>query len=244
MIVAKRGGNHTLQWLSWKELPQLQWYKKLYAEKPQLFTEVDGVLYKKATNNSTSQQIIRLLNSCLKIAGTNYALALVLSGGERKSAFFHETLDCLENKVFRDKHLWVETFESYIKDHGIKVALIDDGSTHWVEYNDDLCIKPSVLKPYFCTKPQLFEKVGDILFFLPTQNVLLENIFFRAVELAGSEYALAAALSVDKLTLDRHLKNFERMAFKHRENFKTYSKLLSDYLRRTQTLFKEECIYA
>lgn len=185
-----------------------------------------------------------LLNSCLRISGTTYALALVLCGGDRRSAIFQETLNSLDERDFRDKHLWLKTFEDYIKSNGVKVAIIDDGITHWIEENMSTSIKPSVLKTYFCTKPQLFEKLDNILFFLPTQNILLENMFFRCVELAGSERNLAIALSSDRLTKERHLKNFERMCFKHANNFKTYASLFSNYLKRVPTLFDEEVIYA
>lgn len=242
--VAKRGTGHTLQWLSWKRLPQLHWYKKLYASAPHLFSEVDGVLYMKKIIKKTSEEIRMLLNSCLKIAGSTYALALELCNGDRRSAAFHETLKFLNQRIFQDKHLWVETLNNYIKEHGIKIALINDGITHWVEDNDDLHIKTSTLKSYFSNHPEKFEKVDDMLFLLPTQNILLENMFFRCVELAGSEYALASALSTDQLTKERHLKNFERMCFKHDKNFKTYSELLSRYLERNQTLFDEDRIYA
>jgi len=68
-------------------------------------------------------------------------------------------------------------------------------------------------------------------------------MFFRCVELAGGEHALASDLCIDQLTKERHLKNFERMSFKHDENFKTYVALFSRYLERNQTLFEEEVIY-
>lgn len=242
--VAKRGTGQSLQWLSWKELPQLHWYKKLYDSKPELFLEKDGVVYMKREIKKTSEEIRLLLNSCLKIAGSPYALALELCNGNRKSAAFQETLNLLNQRVFRDKHLWDETFKNYIKEHGIKVALINNGMTHWIELDDDFHIKPCTLRSYLVTHPEKFERVGEVLFLLPTQNILLENMFFKCVELAGSEHALASDLCVDNLTKERHLKNFERMTFKHDANFKTYSKLFSNYLERNQTLFEEEVIYA
>jgi len=244
MIVAKRGSDHKLRWLSWGMLPELQAYKKLYKENPSEFFEIDGSLHKKHDVKETTQRLRTLLNSCLKISGTYYALALCLCEGDRRSAAFYETLESLNTRTFKDKQKWIEVFEDHIKEHGIKVALINDGVTHWSETDNECCLKPSVLKSYFSKKPYLFQKIDNLIFFLPTQNILLGNMFFRCVELAGSEYALASTLSTDKLTQERHLKNFERMSFKHSENFKTYSKLLAGYLERNQTLFDEECIYA
>lgn len=244
MIVAKRGVGESLQWLSWKRLPQLHWYKKLYVSKPELFSEVNGVVYMKRGISKTSEEIRMLMNSCLKIAGSTYALALELCDGDRKSTAFHEAYEHLKKRAFRDKHLWVETFKNYIKKHGVKVAIINDGMTHWVETNDELEIQVSTLKSYFSNHPEKFEKIDNILFLLPTQNILLESMFFKCVELAGSEYALATALSTDRLTQERHLKNFERMCFKHDKNFKTYSTLFANYLEKNQTLFDEECLYA
>jgi len=244
MKVAVRGSDHKLRWLSWELLPQLQWYKKLYKTNPCEFTETDGVLYKKSSSKESSEKVRTLLNSCLKISGTTYALALTLCEGDRHSATFYKTLEVLTTRVFKDKTSWIEVFEDHIKDYGIRVANIDDVATHWIDSEDECALKPSVLKSYLCTKPEMFERVGTLLFLLPTQNILLENMFFRCVELAGSEYALATTLSTDKLTQERHLKNFERMSFKHAENFKTYSKLFSDFLERTHTLFEEEIIYA
>lgn len=243
MIVAHRKGN-MLQWLSWKRLPQLQWYKKLYVTKPHLFTEVNGALHTKTNMRTTTQQVSMLLNSCLKVAGSTYALALVLCDGDRKSAEFHETLEALNQRSFIEKQIWLETFEAYIKEYGIKVALIDDGITHWIENNYEIELKGATLKSYFSSHPERFERVDNMLFLLAAQKVLLENMFFRCVEVAGSEGALADWFSIDKLTKDRHLKNFERMGFKHNNSFKTYAQLFSDYLVKHQTLFEEEIIYA
>ncbi len=244
MKMAIRGNDHKLRWLSWAELPLLQWYKKRYKVNPSEFKEVDGVLYRECTKLDATEKLRILLNSCLQISGTKYALALCLCNGDRRSATFYKTLEVLTKRNFTDKQAWIEVFEDHIKDYGIKVAMVDDGVTHWEEINEECSVKPSVLKSYFSKKPELFEKIDNLIFFLPTHNILLENMFFRCIELAGGEYALASALSTDQLTQERHLKNFERMSFKHSQNFKTYSKLFSNFLARTQTLFEEEVIYA
>lgn len=242
--VAKRGEDGKLRWFSWDELPRVQWFKKLYLKTPNIFIEVDGLLYKKTINAETVDRLRTLINSCLKISGSNYALALALNDGNRKGAAFKKMFESLSKRIFQDKLSWVDTLETYIKNNGVKVAIISEGQTHWIEVDDEFYINASTMKTYLCTKPEKFEKVGNALFLLPTQNILLENMLFRAVELAGGEYALASILSNDKLTRERHIKNFERMCFKHDANFKTYSKLLSDFLQKTQTLFEEDGIYA
>lgn len=243
-MVARRGEDGRLRWLSWKELPRLQWFKTLYKTKPALFCEENGVLYKKSVSGGTTERLRTLLNSCLKIAGTKYALALSLSDGDRQGHIFKTILETLNTRMYQDKAHWVDVFESYIKECGVAVALVRDGITRWEDAGFDAVICTTTLKTYLVTKPELFEKVDNTLFFLPTQNILLENMFFRCVEIAGGEHALAVALSADRLTKERHLKNFERMSFKHEKNYRTYATLFSDYLERHQTLFDEECLYA
>jgi len=242
--VASRNADSKLSWLSWKELPSLQYYKALYRNNPEKFTEVDGVLYLKQVDPKAKDRIMTLLSSCLKIAGSKYALALTLANGHRKSREFYSHYDTIKNGVFRDKLKWIEILEKYIKDHGKKAGVINDGQVFWSEVEEIDDIKISAIRTYYSERPGLFEKIDNVLFFLPTQNILLENMFFRCVELAGGEYALAAAIATDNKTKERHLKNFERMTFKHRDNFKCYSHLFERYLNNNQTLFEEDAIDA
>jgi len=241
--VAARRNDGKLKWLSWEAIPNLQRFKTLYKTNPNLFIEKEGILYKKTVDAQTPERLRTLLNSCLKIYGTTYALALALSDGDRKGAVFAKTLETLHTRCFQDKLHWIEVFEHQIREDGIKVALTKDGITLWLE-PEGLSIQPSTLKSYLSNRPENFERIGIELFLLPSQHILIENMFFRCVELAGGEYALASWLSDDAKTLQRHLKNFERMGFKHAKNFKTYAELFSRYLERNQTLFEEEVIYA
>jgi len=241
--VATRDDAGKLRWLSWKALPSLQHYKKLYRTNKERFIEIDGTLYIKDFKKGVDVEIHKLFLSCLQLAGSRYALALILSGGDRKSDTFNRVYKNLSNGNFSNKIYWYDAFESVIKQRGIRAGIINDGKVSWFEL-DESYIQTNTLKGYYSSKPFLFEKIDNILYFLPTQNILLENMFFRCVEIAGGEYKLAAALGKTEKTRNRHLKNFERFNFKHDENFKTYMKLFSEYLRANQTLLAEEPIYA
>ncbi len=242
--VAKRDKDSHLRWESWKKVSSILHYKKLYKTKPEKFIETNGTLYIKLLDPRSKERIRTLLHSCLKIAGSKYALALTLADGNRQSKAFYSYYDTIKNGVFRDRIKWIDILQTYIKKHAVKTGVIDDGSVHWLDQSEILNIKLSVIKTYYSEKPELFERIDNLLFFLPTQNILLENMFFKCTEIAGGEYALAREISRDEKEKNRHLKNFERMQFKHRENFKCYALLFSKYLEKNRSLFSEDSIDA
>ncbi len=242
MFVARRGKDDQLLWVSWSKLPNLHVYKKLYKSNPELFSEKNGKIFLES-NKLNIKRVNELFNSCLKISGSCYALALSLSGGDRRSAEFIKTFKTLESREFSDSSLWTSIFEQHIKTFATRVAIVKNGATNWLESYDSE-ISSSVFQSYFSIKPELFERVGDDIFYLETQNILIENMFFKCVELAGSEWLLACNFGKNETEKVRHLKNFERMGFKHRENFETYAKLFSDFLKKTQTLFCDDKIMA
>ena len=242
MHLAKRGKDGKLNWVSWSKLPNLHIYKRLYKAKPEQFVEREGKLFLKGAKIE-SKRVNELFNSCLKTSGTCYALALSLSGGDRRSAEFLKTFKTLESRCFSDGNLWIAIFEQHIKTFGIKVAIVRSGVTNWLESYDSE-IKDNGLKSYFSRKPELFERIGDDIFYLKTQNILIEQMFFKCIELAGGEWSLANEFGANTVDKNRHFQNFRRMDFKHRENFVTYAKLFSGFLKKTQTLFYDDLIMA
>ena len=242
--VANRLDNGKLKWRSWRELPSLQHYKKLYKKKPERFTEIDGTLFLKDIDPKVNIVLHKSLLSAIQLAGSRYALALALANGDRTSKEFQAIYKNLSNATFRDKLEWLNKLQGYIKTNALKVGVIDENRISWFE-QPDFGLKVKTIKVYYSEKPQYFTEIDGFLYFLPPHNVLLENMFFRCVELAGSEHTLAKELANgDVKEFRRHIKNFERFNFKKEENFKLYSELFSIYLDRHRTLFDEEPIYA
>lgn len=242
--VAKRNGDGKLIWQTWRELPSLLYIKKLYKEKPGKFAEIDGILYHKQVPKRAVERIRELLVSSLKISGSRYALALNLAGGDRNSINFRRYYEKINDNRFIDRLQWIEMLENYIKNNAVAVGTESDGRTVWLYQSETMGVSLQHVKTLFSQKPENFEKIGKIIYFLPTHNILVENMFFRCVEIAGSEHKLARAISVDQKSYERHIKNFERMSFKHRENFKCYSIHFSRFLKNHHSLpgFEEEVI--
>jgi len=235
-LVANRDDDGKLRWRSWKEI-ELERLKQQYRKNPKNFTEIDGQLFHKKCN---LKKVHTLYGSALVVAGSDGALALILANGVRASKEFNRHHQNLMNKSFkRGCYEYIGLFSDVIKKNALAVGVEDDG-VKWLRLPYHFA--DGTMQKYWGRKRHLFAVIDKVIYFLATQNILLENMFFKCVELAGGESALAEALSKDQLEKERHLKNFQRLTFKKRANFRLYSKMFSEYLTKHPSLFIEEKI--
>jgi len=102
----------------------------------------------------------------------------------------------------------------------------------------NLPIKIETLHTYYSINKKNFIVIDKVLYYTKAQTIIIENLFFKCVEIAGNEHALAKYTSKGNYQkFQKHKKAFQRMSFKKSESIEYYSALFQEYLEKHHQLF-------
>jgi hypothetical protein len=220
--------------LSWEKTPSTNTHKKLYQRNPSRFVMEKSILYLLEVN---IKRLHKAYSSALKIAGTDYALVLMITKGEKGKIFnTHHTNVSNKNFIKRGEE-YIKHFELIIKMYGIYVGEETFDGVNWLN-GGDFPIELNRIKKFYAIKPGMFYSVNKKLYYLRCYQETIENMFYKAVELAGGERELAKVLATDGKTEQIHIMSFRRLSFKQPKTFTKYAELLSTYLTRNISLFE------
>ena len=231
-LVAVKNGK---KW-SWNKHPHLSAIKKKYQRTPENFLEKDGHLYLLELN---TVRLNKAYSASLKICGSVYALVLVITGGEMGKEFNNHHSYITDHKFKSRGKEYITLFEKVIKSYGIYVGTISEDGVNWFS-NGDFPIELTRIKSFYSKTSEKFYTVDGRLYYLRCISSVVEEMYFKCVAIAGSDYALARAFADDEKTKQQHVMNFKRLGFKQAKTFSLYAKLFSDYLQRNQPLFEVE----
>ena len=219
----------------WDDKPNKTVLRKSYKRNPDNFhlDRGTGILYLLELN---LKRLNQSYSASLKIAGSNYALALMLTKA-KKDKEWHHIYQMLQSKGFaRFGTKFPKLFENLIKNYGLFVGMEIDEDIRWaVEL--ELPIKLERIKLLYRTQPDMFYIIDKKLYYLRCYQETIQDMFFKCVELAGGERQLAKALATDGRTEQINIMNFKRLGFKQTKTFAIYAELFSKYLERNISLF-------
>lgn len=227
--------NDSLNW-SWNKHPNLSAIKKKYQRTPEKFLEKDGHLYLLELN---TVRLHKSYSASLKICGSVYALVLVITGGKMGKEFNNHHSYITDHKFKTRGEEYIALFEKVISTYGIYVGTVGEDGVEW--FDGDYPVELTRIKSLYNSKTsENFYTLNGNLYYLRCISSVVEDMYFKSVAIAGSDYALARAFSNDERTKRQHIMNFKRLGFKQAKTFSLYAKLFSDYLERNQPLFKVE----
>ena len=142
----------------------------------------------------------------------------------------------------------VGTFSAYIKQNAVCVGEMVDGEVSWVEDTWALGISQKTMIEQWSREVSCFEVLDNKIYYIKPKQEVVEDLYFKCVEIAGSELRLAKALArnIDdvnnaKKQMLRNVSAFRRFSFAHRKTFAHYvdlfTKYLSDHEMPTDGLF-------
>ena len=231
-IVAKRNDDGRWSWIKNNKLSAL---KKSYQRTPEKFIEENNNLYLIEVDKD---RLNRAYSAVLKICGSTYALVLIMTNGETGKEFnTHHAY--ISRKTFKSKgEEYIKSFEKIIKTFALYVGETTDDTIEW--FDGDYPIKLERIKSLYRQDHTLFYNLEGRLYYLRRISSVVEEMYFKALEIAGTDYALALALSTDDRTKQQHIMNFKRLGFKQAKTFSKYAQLFSDYIAKHQPLFEVE----
>jgi len=233
---SKRKGK-SWRW-NWK-VPGWETYRKNYkSDQHGQFFVKNSNLYVREVN---MDYLNALIDAGIRVAGSGYALALELADGDRHGKTFRMYLSYFDKRAYRKYSVAVEhmkILENYIKTRAIACGVQEDGRINWMPQHVVLDFNVKTLQDYFSKDKSRFMVVDRVLYYLRTRREIVEALFWKCLEIAGNEYALAIATSGGKRTLFyMHKKAYERLSFSHGKTISYYIKIFEKYLAKHPQLF-------
>lgn len=231
VAVKRKNGKFT-----WDNLADVNALKKMFYKKPERYIEKDSILYVLEVNK---KRLHTSFTAALKISGTVYALVLMMTDGKYSGKDYNRHMGNLKQKNFkRNGEEYIKHFEKIIKNYGIYVGRQLEEGVEWYK-EGDYPIKLTRIQNFYRTQSELFYVIDNNIYFLRCFEKNIIDLFYRCVELAGSERALAKAIADDARTEQQHIMNFKRLGFKQYKTFNFYVKKFSEYSRKNQPLFED-----
>ncbi len=219
-----------LKWVNWKSLSDLGYkldtVRKKYSRSPEYFRLDNFYLY---MMDVSREDMEKAYQSCLKIAGGDYALALIVADGDYNSKAFHNAMYICKKGRYRLKSY--KFFEEFICQYGTYVALKKGAKYNFFKSKSNH--NPQYLKNLWKESPSSFYATADKLYFLNAERQNgIEKMFFECLALFQSEYALALELERREPTrsVNAYQMQLHRMDFKRAMSFKTYAQLFEAIL--------------
>jgi len=132
-----------------------------------------------------------------------------------------------------------EAIFSYLKQRAKYVGELREGRVIWIEDTWSIGIKQKTLRELWVREINLFELIGNKIYYLKPNKNIVEALYFKCVEIAGSELGLAKSLVRDieddktrrRKVIVKNIAAFRRFNFGQRDTFVRYANLFVQYLR-------------
>lgn len=189
----------------------------LMAKHEEAFVTKNNKLYVKKMDVSLNTYTLCLMDSAVKIAGTNYAFVLDNLGNDRQHSEFKYFYKCLNTRKFGGKaEYFIRAFSQYIDANAEVVAEVRDGTVLWTEDTWFLKINRQTLIEQYSRELHHFEILGNKIYYIQPRLALIEDLFFKCVEIAGDEERLIHLISYE---LHDNPKEYKKVAHRHRMAF-------------------------